>query len=218
MKQVFISGGTGYIGRRLITILLKKGYAVKTLVRKGSESKVPKGCDYVISNPFQSQSIAKEIPPGSTFVQLLGVAHPGPGKAEQFKTIDLASVKASAEAAKEAGVEHFIYVSVAQTPTRIMHDYQQCRKQGEAYILEKGLPATFVRPWYVVGPGHYWPLLLWPLFKLAEWLPSVSQKARALRLVSLNQMLNTLVSAVEEKLSTNVNIVEISEIRTMKKL
>src|SRR3954453_11177330 len=196
MKQIFITGGTGYMGSRLIKMLLEKGYKVKALVRNGSENKLPKGCDYVIANPFDSKSFAKEIPPSATFIQLLGVPHPGPKKKEQFKTIDLASVKASAIAAKEAGVKHFVYVSVAQTPTKIMHDYQQCRAEGEACIRSTQIPATFVRPWYVVGPGHYWPLFCLPLFKILEWIPSTSQKAKALRLVTLKQMLHTLIYAV----------------------
>src|SRR6476619_8596872 len=107
MKQIFITGGTGYMGRRLIKMLLQKGYNVKALARKGSENKLPHGCDYVIANPFDPKSFAKEIPRDATFIQLLGVAHPGPKKKEQFKTIDLASVKASEMAAKEAGVKHF---------------------------------------------------------------------------------------------------------------
>ena len=39
-----------------------------------------------------------------------------------------------------------------------MSDYQQCRALGEEAIKTTGVPATFIRPWYVVGPGHYWPL------------------------------------------------------------
>ena len=42
MKQVFITGGTGYMGRRLIALLLEKGYAVKALVREGSEKQIAK--------------------------------------------------------------------------------------------------------------------------------------------------------------------------------
>ena len=98
MKQVFITGGTGYMGRRLIALLLEKGYAVKALVRKGSQNKLPKGCSYVIGNPFNASTFSNDIPAGATFVQLLGVAHPGPKKKEQFRTIDLASAKASADA------------------------------------------------------------------------------------------------------------------------
>jgi uncharacterized protein YbjT (DUF2867 family) len=215
MKQIFITGGTGYMGSRLIKMLLEKGYPVKALVRKGSEIKLPEGCDSVIANPFDPKSFAKEIPPGATFIQLLGVPHPGPKKKEQFKTIDLASVKASAIAAKEAGVKHFIYVSVAQTPTKIMHDYQQRREEGETCIRSTQIPATFIRPWYVVGPGHYWPLLFLPLFKILEWVPSTSQKAKALRLVTLKQMLHTLLYAVENQPEAGVNIIEIEEIRKM---
>ncbi|HEY6976036.1 MAG TPA: GDP-mannose 4,6-dehydratase, partial [Chitinophagaceae bacterium] len=33
MKQIFITGGTGYMGSRLIKMLLEKGYTVKALVR-----------------------------------------------------------------------------------------------------------------------------------------------------------------------------------------
>ena len=215
MKQIFITGGTGYMGRRLIKLLLQQGYKVKALVRSGSENKLPGGCDYVIANAFDSKSFAKEIPTNATFIQLLGVPHPGPKKKEQFKTIDLASAKASAIAAKEAGVKHFIYVSVAQTPTSIMLDYQQCRAEGEAYIRSTQIPATFIRPWYVAGPGHYWPLLFLPLFKIPEWIPSTSKKAKALRLVTLKQMLQTFLYAVENQPEAGVNIIEIEEIRKM---
>jgi uncharacterized protein YbjT (DUF2867 family) len=218
MKQIFITGGTGYMGSRLIKILLAKEYKVKALVRKSSENKLPEGCDFVIANPFDAESFAKEIPASATFIQLLGVTHPSPKKKEQFKIIDLASAKASACAAQKAGVKHFIYVSVAQPPTNIMKDYQQCRADGEACIRATKIPVTFIRPWYVVGPDHYWPLLFSPLFKILEWIPSTSQKAKALRLVSLKQMLNTLMYAVENDPKENVNIIEIESIRKMRSL
>jgi len=215
MKQVFITGGTGYMGKRLITLLLNKGYEVTALVRKGSENKLPSKCIAVVADPFDATSFIKEIPAGSTFVQLLGVAHPGPKKKEQFKTIDLASAKASALAAREAMVKHFVYVSVAQSPVSIMYDYQQCRAEAEGAICATNIPATFIRPWYVIGPGHYWPLFLLPVFKILEWIPSTSAKVKALRLVSLKQMLNSLVYAIENEPHSKVNIIEIDAIRKM---
>lgn len=216
MNQVLITGGTGYMGRRLIKLLLKNGYSVKVLVRPGSEYKLPAHYDYITANAFDAGSFAKAILAGATFIQLLGVPHPSPKKKEQFKAIDLASVKASAEAAATAGAGHFIYVSVAQTPTRIMHNFQQCRAQGEACIRSSGIPATIIRPWYITGPGHYLSLLLLPLFKILEWIPATSQKAKALRLVSLQQMLKTLMYAIANPPASGVQIIEIEQIRKMK--
>jgi uncharacterized protein YbjT (DUF2867 family) len=215
MNQVFITGGTGYMGRRLIALLLKKGYAIKALVREGSQKKLPKGCSYVIGNPFNASTFSNDVPAGATFVQLLGVSHPKPSKKEQFRTIDLASAKASAEAAKQAGVQHFVYVSVSQTPTSIMKDYQHCRAEGEAAIRAAQIPATYIRPRYVLGPGHYWPILFLPLFTILEWIPSTSQKAKALRLVTLKQMLHTLLYAIEHMPVNGINIIEIDAIRKM---
>lgn len=216
MKHVFITGGTGYMGKRLIPLLQQKGYAITALVRKGSESKLPAGCNIITANPFDAESFTKQIPAEAIFIQLLGVPHPGPKKKEQFKTIDLASVKASAIAALHAGVKHFIYVSVAQTPTRIMEDYQHCRAEGENSVTATGIPATFIRPWYVTGPGHYWPLFFQPLFKLLEWIPATSGKAKALRLITLQQMLCALVHAAEHPPAGGAVINEISDIRKMK--
>lgn len=215
MKQVFITGGTGYMGKRLIPLLQNKGYEITALVRKGSENKLPAACNAVVANPFDAATFIKHIPAGATFVQLLGVAHPGPKKKEQFKTIDLASAQTSSIAAKAAAVQHFVYVSVAQTPASIMYDYQQCRAQAEAAILHTKIPATFIRPWYVVGPGHYWPIFFLPMFKMLELIPSTAAKAKALRLVTLQQMLHALVYAVENKPKNTLEIIEIAQIRKM---
>ncbi|SRR5579871_86110 len=212
MPAIFITGGTGYMGKRLIKILLLKGYPVKALVRAGSERKLPPGCDFVIADPFDEKTFAAAIPAQSIFVQLLGVPHPGPRKKELFKTVDLASVKTAVKAAHQAGVAHFIYVSVAQMPTKIMRDYQLCRAQGEESIKEKGLHYTFIRPWYVIGPGHYWPLLMTPFFPILEMIPSTSKTAKALRLVSLKQMLHALLFAIENPAAAN-SVLEIEQIR-----
>jgi uncharacterized protein YbjT (DUF2867 family) len=216
MNEIFITGGTGYMGTRLITLLLAKGYAIKALVRKGSEKKIPTDCKYIIADPFEPTEFENQISPGSVFIQLLGVSHPSPKKKDEFRSIDLRSVKASADAAKHAGVVHFIYISVAQTPTRVMHEYQSCRAEGEKYILGTNIPATFIRPWYVVGPGHYWPIIFLPLFKILELIPATSKKAMALRLVSIKQMLNALLYAVENKPTDKANIIEIDRILKLK--
>ncbi|UFH54532.1 SDR family oxidoreductase [Spirosoma sp. KNUC1025] len=199
MKTIFITGGTGYMGRRLIRELLRRGHRVIALVRPGSEQKVPVGAEIVVADPFDAASFADLIPAGSVFVQLLGVAHPSPAKAEAFKQIDLVSVRESILAAQTAQVAHFVYVSVAQEPTRIMQAYQQVRQIGETMARQRGLNCTFIRPWYVVGPGHWWPVLLLPLYGLAELFPGVRQKARALGFVTLSQMLATLQIAIESE-------------------
>ncbi len=213
MKTVFITGGTGYIGRRVIKKLLQKNHRVIALVRVGSEEKVPHGTEIIVANPFDAKSFDHAIPHGAVFVQLLGVSHPSPKKAQQFREIDLRSVKASADAAATAGVSHFIYVSVAMAPSGLMKAFQEVRREGEEYCLSKKMNCTFIRPWYVLGPGHWWPLLLLPFYGLAELVPSWRTKARSKALVTIDQMITTLVNAVEAD-PLPQRIMEIKDIRS----
>jgi len=210
---VFITGGTGYIGKRLIKILLGEGYQVTALVREQSLKKLPAGCTPVTGSPFDASSYAGSIPAECIFIHMIGVSHPGPKKRDLFYSVDLASLKVSVEAAVQAKAKHFIYISVAQSPTKVMADYQEARRQGEEAVLASGLASTFIRPWYVVGPGHYWPLLFQPLFKLLEIIPSTSAKARSLALVSLKQMLAALKHAVANLPRTGNHIVEVQAIK-----
>ena len=212
MKTVFITGATGYIGKRLTKLLLQNGHKVIALVRKGSEHKVIAGAEVIIADPFDPVSFQASIPKGAVFVQLLGVSHPSPKKAKQFREIDLRSVKASAEAAAVAGVSHFIYISVAMAPSKIMAAYQVVRKEGEEYSKSKKLNCSFIRPWYVMGPGHYWPVLLLPLYGVAELVPAWRQRARTMALVTINQVLRTLFTTVEAD-PVQLRIIEIKQIR-----
>ena len=59
------------------------------------------------------------------------------------------------------------------------------------------LSATILRPWYVVGPGHRWPVVLTPLYSLARKLPWTRDGARRLGLVTQSQMIGALVEAIE---------------------
>jgi uncharacterized protein YbjT (DUF2867 family) len=213
MKEVFITGATGYIGKRLTKLLLQKGHKVIALVRKGSEHKVITGAEVVAADPFDPNSFQTVIPKGAVFVQLLGVAHPSPKKARQFKEIDLRSVKASVDAAVSAGVSHFVYISVAMAPSKIMAAHQSVRKEGEEYGKSKKLNCSFIRPWYVMGPGHYWPVLLLPVYGLAELVPAWRKRARGMAPVTIHQVLRTLIKVVEAD-PVPLRIIEIREIRS----
>ena len=93
-----------------------------------------------------------------------------------------------------------------------MHQYIAVRTEAEEAIRSSGLNATIIRPWYVLGPGRRWPLLLKPGYWLMERLPATRAAARRLGLVTLPQMVATLARAVEQP-ATGVRVVEVPEIR-----
>jgi uncharacterized protein YbjT (DUF2867 family) len=210
--DVFVTGGTGYVGRALTPALLARGHRVTVLARPESMDHAPAGT-VVAGNALDASTFAAAIPRGATLVHLVGTPHPSPSKAAEFERVDLVSIRASVEASVNTAVSHLVYVSVAQ-PAAAMHAYVAARAAGEASVRAAGITATFVRPWYVLGTGHWWPLLLVPLYQLAEWLPNTRATARRLGLVTLAQMVGALVSAVEHPPASGAaRIVDVPAIR-----
>lgn len=212
-QRVFMTGGTGYLGSRLIPLLLERGYPVALLLRPGSTADVPRGAQVVTGNPLDAASVEEHLRPGDIVVQLVGVPKPAPWKGAQFRAVDRLSGLASMEAARKVGASHFLYVSVAH-PAPIMQNYIAVRRECEAQLRASGLPATILRPWYILGPGHWWPLALQPLYRLMERLPSMKESAERLGLVTIQQMLLTIVWAVEHP-PDRIRIIDVPTIRRL---
>jgi uncharacterized protein YbjT (DUF2867 family) len=208
---IFISGGTGYMGASLIPRLLGTGYTVRALCRPGSEHKVAAGAYPVPGNALSPISFSAAG--CDTFVHLVGTPHPAPWKGAQFRAVDLPSLEASLAAAKMAGVSHFVYVSVAH-PAPIMKSYIDVRPECERLIAQSSMRASILRPWYVLGPGHRWPLALVPAYRVMERLPVTGEMARRLGLVTLEQMVEALAWSIENPPESR-RVLSVEQIRTV---
>lgn len=212
-RRLFVTGATGYLGSRLIPLLLERGHHVTALARRESVTKVPFGCDVIVGNPLDSRTFAAQLQGSDTLVHLVGIQKPAPWKGPQFRAIDGPSAMASIRAACSAGVQHFIYVSVAQ-PAPIMKDYIAVRSECEAAIAAAGLIATILRPWYILGPGHWWPLALLPLYGLLDRFPGTREGATRLGLVRLQDMLRALLWSIEHPPAA-IRVIEVPQIRSL---
>jgi uncharacterized protein YbjT (DUF2867 family) len=211
--DVLITGGTGYVGQRLIIELLARGHRVRALAREASIARVTPGASAVVGDALAGESVAAAMRAGDTIVHLVGTPHPSPAKAKEFQQVDLPSIRATVAAAQRAKASHAVYVSVAQ-PAPVMQAYLEVRAAGEAMIRGAKLTATILRPWYILGPGHRWPMALVPIYKVAELLPSTRESALRLGLVTIKQMVQALVSAVENPPAPGaVRIVDVPGIR-----
>ena len=184
---------------------------MRALARPGSQARLARGCEAITGDPLDAGSFRERVAPADTFVQLVGVSHPSPAKAAEFRKIDLKSAQAGLEAALDAAVRHFIYISVAH-PAPVMKEYIAARSEAEEAVRASGLNATILRPWYILGPGRRWPLLLVPAYWLMGALPSTRESARRLGLVTIDQMVRAMVRAVEEP-ARGLRVLEVPQIR-----
>jgi uncharacterized protein YbjT (DUF2867 family) len=211
--MVFFSGATGYLGRPLAERLIAAEHQVRAVVRRGSESKLPSGVDTIVANPFDETTFRHAVPAGATYVHLVGTPKPAPWKGRQFREVDLPAALASIRAAATARAGHFIYISVAH-PAPVMHDYIAVRRKCEGELAASGLAHTILRPWYILGPGHWWPYALLPFYRIGEAVPVWRESAVRLGLLRRDQMIGAMLWAIEHP-PDGQRILETGQIRAI---
>jgi nucleoside-diphosphate-sugar epimerase len=184
------------MGAGLAAELLRRGHHVRILTRPSSVGRVVPGAEAVVGDALDAASYRELVRPSETFVHLVGTPHPSPAKAAEFRRVDLPSIHAAVGVATAVGVQQLIYLSVAH-PAPVMHAYIAVRTEGERLIRDAGLTATVVRPWYVLGPGHWWPAALRPFYAAARLVPAWRDGAERLGFVTIDEMVKALTWVVE---------------------
>ena len=93
-----------------------------------------------------------------------------------------------------------------------MKSYIEARSEGEAMICAAGLNATILRPWYVLGPGHWWPVALLPIYWLMERIPATRDGAERPGMTLRQQMTLALADAVD-RVEPGIRVVDVPGIR-----
>jgi uncharacterized protein YbjT (DUF2867 family) len=117
------------------------------------------------------------------------------------------------KAIHDTTIRHFVYLSVAH-PAPAMKAYVAVREEGERLVRASGVPATFVRPWYVLGPGHRWPYAILPLYWLWALSPKSRDTARRLYPVTLRSVVRAIADAIDRP-AEGVRIIEAPELRRL---
>ena len=215
MSRIFVSGGTGFIGQAAIAELSRRGHHVTALARPGSQAKLPEDVEITLGDALDASTF--NCFNTNTFIHLVGTPHPAPWQRDQFEAVDLRSLQESVEVATRCRIRNFIYLSVAQ-PAPVMQAYWKVRAQCERILAATGMRATFLRPWYVLGPGRSWPNALKPLYAAAERVSCLQKGAQRLGLVTLEEMAAAIAWSVEHPPGPSPRILDVPEIRIVSQI
>ena len=171
--KVFVTGGTGFTGRYLVTRLLKEGNEVCVLVRRFSNTEKLKklGVNLVLGDVRDKKLVNNVVKDMDTVYHLAAVWREGGGIPKSvFWDVNVTGTKNLLEASLQANIERFIQCSTCGVLGHIANPpadetfpynpgdiYQRTKCEGEKLALEhfhkKGLAGVVVRPTGIYGPG-----------------------------------------------------------------
>jgi uncharacterized protein YbjT (DUF2867 family) len=144
--MILVVGATGTLGRKVTRLLLRGGSQVRTMTRVIAQADELKalGARPVRGDLRDPDSLEFAVR-GTRAV--VASAHSMLGRGESASDlVDEAGHRALIDAAKHAGVEHFVYTSVVGASPDHPVDFWRYKARVERYLEESGLAYTIIRP------------------------------------------------------------------------
>ncbi|MBW4665350.1 MAG: SDR family oxidoreductase [Chroococcus sp. CMT-3BRIN-NPC107] len=149
--KAFVAGATGETGRRIVKELVERNIPVRALVRDLEQARaiLPTTAELVVGDVLKPETL-KEAIGDSTVILCATGAKPSFNPLSPYQ-VDFEGTKNLVDAAKNKGIEHFVFVSSLCTsklfhPLNLFWLILVWKKQAEEYIQKSGLVYTIVRP------------------------------------------------------------------------
>ena len=157
MSTLFVTGASGFVGRRLLTMLRHSNARdVRFLSRHPSALRASPDWDptweCVEGDLNDSSTYSSRIPAGGRLIHLAGAV--GRRPAHDFRRVNVDGTRALVAAAV-ARATHFTLVSsiAAQYPDLEKYPYGRSKLESEGLVVGSGIPYTILRPTIILGSG-----------------------------------------------------------------
>jgi len=146
-RRVFVLGATGTIGRATVRALVQRGHEVVCFVRprSGDAARALHGAEIRFGEVTDAASLAREGFRGERFDALVSCLASRTGAPADAWAVDHRAHVHALQAAKEAGVAHFVLLSAicVQKPRLA---FQHAKLAFERELMASGLTWSIVRP------------------------------------------------------------------------
>ncbi len=152
---ILVTGATGYVGARLVTRLLAKGYRVRATgrslarLRKRPWADHP-GVELLPADVTDAASIAKACEGCAAAYYLVHSMMPGEGK---FEEVDREAARNMARAAGEAGLSRLIYLGGLGEENPSLSRHLRSRAEVAEILAAGKTPVTILRAAMILGAG-----------------------------------------------------------------
>lgn len=152
--RVFVTGGTGYVGRNVLRALLSAGHTPIALVRRQSIAKLPVDLhgkiEIVNGNVNTSESYLTQLGSCEAVINLLGIIREFPGKGITFYDAHVRCTQSLLDASKKAGTRRFLQMSALGVHGDACTGYQRTKFEAEQLLQTAGVDWTIFRPSLIV--------------------------------------------------------------------
>jgi uncharacterized protein YbjT (DUF2867 family) len=165
--RVFVTGGTGFVGSRVVDALLADGHEVPLLVHRRTPPARP-GVTSAKGNVAKGE--IPDLRGHDAVVHLVGILVQD--RNQTFETAHVGATRGVVEAAKRAGVRRYLHMSANGVDARDT-PYFRTKADAEDIVRASGLDWTIFRPSFIAGEGKGFDAEFARVIRLSPVVPVV---------------------------------------------
>jgi uncharacterized protein YbjT (DUF2867 family) len=177
--SIMVTGSTGFIGSRLISLLTSRGYSVTGLSRKKLES--TKNVKYVQADVFDQDQLSEALNGIEVAYYLLHSMEGNKSEWQEFASRERTQAQNFLQAATKAGVKRIIYLGGLVNDSLDLSPHMRSRKEVGEILASGKIPVTELRASLIIGAqGGSYAMLRYlverlPIMVCPSWVKSLAQ-------------------------------------------
>ncbi len=152
MRALFVTGASGFVGRRLLARIPPGRYERIVALSRRTREAAP-GVTWLLGDVRDASTWRQHLTPSTDVAHL--AAATGGASATEHRAVNAQGTEALVRACERARVGGLLFVSsiAARFPEDPRHPYATAKREAEVIVRASHLPFTIVRPTIVLGRG-----------------------------------------------------------------
>ena len=192
--KVLLTGGTGFIGRVVVSELVRRGHEV-LVVARNVDVAMPAGARHIPGDISEASSLHGPFVDVDAVVHLVGIIREV-GTAT-FQRVHVDGTQNVVDAMEQADVRRIVYVSAIGASPDGVSRYQTTKFEAEEIIRRSGLDYVILRPSLVFGPGDEFTASLTDLVRQIGPTPVVGDGKSRFQPIAVENVVSCIVESLE---------------------
>jgi NADH dehydrogenase len=197
-QRVFVTGGTGFVGKSVVRALLAQGFLVRLLVRPGSEPDLKgfESIDRVPGDVMKPDSLAPSVEGCSALIHLVGIIEEQRGRGVTFERLHGQATRNMVALARAVGIKRYLQMSALGTRPDARARYHRTKWDAEEAVRASDLDWTIFRPSIIFGRGDAFVSMLARMIRRVPIVPVLGSGRYRLQPIPVEQVAEGFVRAL----------------------